>query len=365
LNPFISADFQNGKLDEWSITSGSIRLELADPRNAPWFYFFIQGVDQQTWHFDIPGLELGQAPVSISYDRFDWTAVDEVRTPSVFVQRFRNEAAVVSLTPPYTNCMLYELSLWARRSPHVDLEPLGGRHLQDPLCMHITDFGDQAGKPVVWVVARESPIQSASSWVAEGLIRFLLSPHPVARQLRRTYHFCVVPLLDTAGVAKGESIRRLTWDESLEGTTMGHIAQLLAEQHQAGCPTALTVTLTSQVLGAGGSLMTHQTEPVDVASWFTDLRTASELTAGGFGSWASQLYPDSKALALETAWYSPKGLRKSQYDLLQEGRQLAHLIGEALGEAIKEAAAGDEPQDMESFLPRLARQARTPDASLL
>lgn len=344
LNPFISADFQNGRLDGWSITSDCIRLELTDPQNAPWFYFYIQGVEQQTLHFDVPGLDLSQAPVSVSYDRFDWTAVDEVRAPGRFSHRFRDDAAVVSLTPPYTNCMLYELSLWARRSPHIDLDPLGGRHLQDPLCLHVADFGEQAGKPVVWVVARENPIQSASSWVAEGLIRFLLSPHPVAITLRRKYHFCIVPLLDAAGVVSGDSIRQLSWEGSQKETTMGHIAERIAKQQQAGCPPVLTVTLTSQVLGAAAS---------------------SGLTSDSFSSWATQLYPNIKALLFDTSWLGPQKVQKSQYDLLQEGRQLTYLIGETLGEEIKEAAAGEEPKNMESFLPRRARQERRPDASLL
>lgn len=362
--PFISADFQNGKLDGWSVDADRIRLEIKDPQNEPWFYFVIQGVNGQNWHFDIPGLELNKAPVSISYDRFDWTPVDSVSTNG-FSQRFDHDAAVISLTPPYTNNMFYEFSLWARRSPHVDLHPLGGRHLQDPLCLHITDFGEQGGKSVVWVVARENPVQSAGSWVAEGLIRFLVSPHPVAKILRQAYRFCVVPLLDIAGVAQGGSLRHLSWQGSLEGTAMGHIEQMLKEQEQAGAPLALAVTLTAQVRGTGQIIGTQDIGKDDIANWFPQATVDAEMATESFSAWAGQRYPRSKHLILESAWFGSANVRKSQYDLLQEGRQLAHLIAEILGEGIGEVAASEDPENMESFVPCRPRRQRGADASLL
>ncbi|NLN19562.1 MAG: carboxypeptidase family protein [Firmicutes bacterium] len=364
MHPFISADFQNGKLDGWSVTSDTIRLEIKDPEDEPWFYFVIQGVDQQTWHFDLPGLDLKQAPVSVSYDRFDWIPADS-RHANGFSHRFDQDAAVVSLTPPYTNNMLYEFSLWARRSPHADLIPLGGRHLQDPLCLHITDFGEWEDKAVVWVVARESPIQAAGSWVAEGLIRFLVSPHPVAKQLRQTYRFCVVPLLDIAGVAQGESKRTLSWKGSLQGTAMGHIEQMIKEQVQSGARMALTVTVTARVCGAGQSIATSHIGEDEIARWFAHATVTTDIGADSFSAWASQLYPKSKCLTLETAWFGPESALKSQYDLLQEGRQLVHLVGEILGERIRETAASEDPENMESYLPCRPRRERKADASLL
>lgn len=359
----ISADFQNGKLDKWSVISDTIRLELADPLHAPWFHFLLQDAQEKTWQFEVHGLELTQAPVSVSYDGFDWVPVDVVQGPSIFRHCFQATSAIISLTPPYTNGMLYGMSLWARRSPHVDLLPLGTRHLEGPLCLHITDFGDRIDKPVVWVVARENPLQAAGSWLAEGLIRFLLSPHPTALLLRQEYRFYVVPLFATAAVAKGESRRSVVWNSESDEASVRRIAELL-EASAKSCPMALVVTLSSQVLGTGESVAAELIDTEEIHHWLPEWKIGPVLSSDSFSGWVRQLHPECPGLELCTAWHNSSGDLKNQYDMLQEGRMLAVVIGAALGKDMQAIAAADDPGNMTSFLPKTPRQRRRTETSL-
>lgn len=55
----------------------------------------------------------------------------------------------------------------------------------------------------IFLCARVHPGETNSSWVMKGVLRFLLSQHPSAEQLRDTFIFKVVPMLNPDGVING------------------------------------------------------------------------------------------------------------------------------------------------------------------
>jgi hypothetical protein len=56
---------------------------------------------------------------------------------------------------------------------------------------------------VVVITARVHPGETNSSWIAQGLIEFLTSDNPEAKELRRLYIFKIVPMLNPDGVTNG------------------------------------------------------------------------------------------------------------------------------------------------------------------
>ncbi len=58
-------------------------------------------------------------------------------------------------------------------------------------------------KGFVVVSARVHPGETVSSYVAKGLINFLVSDSPIARRLRQTFIFKIVPMLNPDGVIHG------------------------------------------------------------------------------------------------------------------------------------------------------------------
>ena len=57
----------------------------------------------------------------------------------------------------------------------------------------------------VFVIARIHPGESNSSYVVNGLISFLLSKDPKAIQMRDSFIFKIVPMMNPDGVIAGNS----------------------------------------------------------------------------------------------------------------------------------------------------------------
>lgn len=64
--------------------------------------------------------------------------------------------------------------------------------------------GAGAGKPVVWIQARQHAWESGSSWVAQGFAEWLAGDEAEALRLRETAELVVVPIVDVDRVATGD-----------------------------------------------------------------------------------------------------------------------------------------------------------------
>ena len=64
-------------------------------------------------------------------------------------------------------------------------------------------FVPLAKRKVIVISGRVHPGETCASWMVEGLISFITSEHPVARKLRRSTVFKVVPMMNPDGVING------------------------------------------------------------------------------------------------------------------------------------------------------------------
>ncbi len=328
----IRSDFSGGRLKGWKERSGDIHLDIdtletpAGP--APWFYFLISGVRGQTLSFHAPAIDASRAPIAVSYDRFHWLPVTEV-VEGGFRHHFREDDAIISLTPPYTPGMLYEFTLWARRSPHARIEYLD--KVYGVTAVTISEFDQPEGRPVIWITAGAFPLGAAASWVAEGIARFLISTDPVARRLRQRHTFKILPVPNPGG----------TPDASAEQL----ITDAIAADRETGETIAALVSLDGRTYDDGDwlALGSGRTEAGVSPSESTSLNLATYLpwyqenqtfdSQAWPAPFARAQRPDTEDRAqINTGWFYPAHLvgqgraRKSQFDLLQEGELLCRAL---------------------------------------
>jgi hypothetical protein len=71
-----------------------------------------------------------------------------------------------------------------------------------------------ATKKVIWLMARQHSWESGTSWVLEGVLRFLASGEAEARRIRDGAVFRIFPMADPDGVARG-GVRFNKWGYDL------------------------------------------------------------------------------------------------------------------------------------------------------
>ncbi len=342
----IFADFENGSLGSWQEENGVVSIQPAGGVDNPWFYFLISFVEGRTVEFKVPTLaDQGGWPFSVSYDRTDWVPADYCGPKAGFRHYFQADDAIISLTPPYTNGMFYDFTLWAKRSPHADIRYLSNIKPpgSEPLtCITVSQMGELANKPAVWLVAREHPAEAAASWLAEGVVRYLLSPAPSARALREQFVFHIIPLLDIMGVHSDPARNALGWDDGEDSMTALVKQEIINEQQNGevalianirslwqGCDDRITLVKSPQQYFERMSAAT-------TLPWFS-IKTGMPKSSA-FAAMAAEVCPQAVVAEIQTSWFynqasmgATHDIRKSQYDLLQEGELLAHTLSATLG----------------------------------
>jgi predicted deacylase len=115
--------------------------------------------------------------------------------------RMRGPELYVARLEPYRLSDLDRLLSSLRRSPLVDITPIGrtvqGRELE------ILRVGDRAAPYRVFIRARAHPWESGGNWVVEGLIQRLLKGDGEAEKFLRRYCVYILPMANKDGVAHG------------------------------------------------------------------------------------------------------------------------------------------------------------------
>jgi hypothetical protein len=108
--------------------------------------------------------------------------------------------------PPYTPRRLARLLEQVDRCADARIEVIGksaqGRDLH-LITVTAADVDDR-DKVTVWLQARQHAWESATSYVMEGALHFVISDDPTARALRRRVVFAFTPMVDPDGCATGQ-----------------------------------------------------------------------------------------------------------------------------------------------------------------
>jgi hypothetical protein len=125
-----------------------------------------------------------------------------------FTQKFESDSAWVALRYPYSYTRQRRFIECVKGNENVDIEELGKTVLGFDLTMIvITDKAITSNdKKGVLVYAREHGVEQDGSWVAEGVIDFLLSSEPLAYAFRQQFITIVIPILSPDSVISGHVV---------------------------------------------------------------------------------------------------------------------------------------------------------------
>lgn len=188
-----------------------------------WFYFRLDGGKGRTITIelvDLEGVYRGKPhkiytdytqPV-FSYDQKKWHRItdvqhDESRQVFRFTQKLSKDCVWIAYAHPYPWCRFQELVKSIADHPAVRIETVAqtreGRPVQ---LVTLTDPDvDQDEKKTILMLASQHSGEDASTYLAEGAIRHLLSDDPAVRDIRRAFIFHFVPVMNPDGLFRGIS----------------------------------------------------------------------------------------------------------------------------------------------------------------
>jgi hypothetical protein len=191
-------------------------------RQASWYCFRVDGAQGRKLTFTMVDLNgeynyrpnagaiTGDTLPFYRSDGTQWVPVDEgsydASGPTLtYTIDMPSDRVWIAHAPLYTLANFKTLRNDLAHNPDVSIETIGrsveGREI--PL-VTITDRSTaEKNKKVVWLMFRQHAWESGSSWTGEGLMRFVSSADPVARQIRRETIVKVLPLCDPDGVFHG------------------------------------------------------------------------------------------------------------------------------------------------------------------
>lgn len=213
----ISSCFDSGAIEVLSLDDPQdIRLRLRADNAAAfhqWFHFRLHGAAGRAVRMVFENAAAAAYPDGwpdyrcvASYDRQHWFRVEGTH--------FRDGALIVEHTPerdgvyyayfePYSYERHLDLIGHVARSPFAKIRDLGST--VDGRDLDLVVVGDPAaGRPPLWIIARQHPGETMAEWFVEGLLERLLDPaDPVARRIRELAVLYIVPNMNPDGAVRG------------------------------------------------------------------------------------------------------------------------------------------------------------------
>lgn len=377
--PELSWNFDNGSLGSWAVNGrGEIVLSHAPRSGEIWYYFRIDNVAGKTLTFVFPNARNdyygGESLPFISYDQVSWSTIkdrlivpdpnDPSRIKYSFTHTFVTDRAWIAYTPPFTNLNLDKLITEISSHPHVKVHTVcetPSQNLSIPL-IEITDSeSNHEAKQSALFLAREDAYESASSWMADGIIHFLLSDDPVAAEIKRRLIVYVIPIFDCNGVALGNAIHpvfadgaNVYWTETWPETSYSFYEQRQLKRFiQTLKDGGLTIDYSFRLHSNGWSgdclrreHCSKDNQPVqdalfnDLAGkqylpWYSNLDQLMQETR--FSKFIVDLFPNAITGYCQSDWMFSNAfglnhtLFKSTDDLKIEGELSIRALGEQLG----------------------------------
>ena len=225
----IDLNFENANLGPYKIIApDTISVGPISKHQHTWYSFRIKGVKHRkiTLVFEwINSVKVtsnyggeGNNAAMVTYDGKGFEIVKDVqfalKDPAndsgnfiqTIVHTFREEEALVSYCAPWSNTRMESLAAKWKSDPRVEISNIGkSKFKQLPLtCFKVTDRAiPDKDKKKFFLIAREDSYEAGSSWAVEGLLNFILSNDPVAKEMLKKMVFVVFPIFSVDGVALG------------------------------------------------------------------------------------------------------------------------------------------------------------------
>jgi hypothetical protein len=235
----IDFNFENGNLGTYKIEGNTISIGPVSRHKDTWFSFTIKGVKHKKITMVIEWTNKtrvssnfdgqGNNTAMITYDGNGFEIVKDVKfelkdpgnNAGNFIQTihhtFREDEAHVTYCAPWSNTHMAELSQKLKSDPRVTIGSIGFSKFKNlPMTYYrITDKTvATSDKKKLFLVGREDSYESGGSWAIEGIINFILSDDPVAKEMLKTMEFLIVPIFSVDGVAMGATNFPLKPDNS-------------------------------------------------------------------------------------------------------------------------------------------------------
>ena len=209
----ISSAFDAGNIRMTGQDGDTISLEIVNDHLSDfyqWFYFRVAGAGGREITLNITNCAGAAYPAGwpdykacLSIDREDWARIDGTSyADGVLTMRFTPETDCVWVAyfAPYSMERHHDLISTVAALPGVGYESLGkSLDGQDIDCLTIGE-----GELNVWLYARQHPGESMAEWWMEGALEKLTDPDdPIARVLRDTCSFNIVPNMNPDGSRRG------------------------------------------------------------------------------------------------------------------------------------------------------------------
>ena len=192
-------------------------------RQASWYYFRVEGAKGRNLAIDLTDLtgEYNYRPGAhaitahtrpvISYDQKQWRHLsdeelvwDEAKVELYLKLRPARDTVWIAHMAPYTTADLYRLLDDFANHPRLGMRNIGRTAGGRPI--HLLSLTNPdvplAQKRVIWLMARQHAWEAGTSYVMEGLIRYLLRAGDSAALLDR-FLFQLIPMADPDGVVRG------------------------------------------------------------------------------------------------------------------------------------------------------------------
>jgi murein tripeptide amidase MpaA len=214
-------DFEGASLGSWDrVTPTIFNLTIRKDTNsefARWYSFRVRGGRGEALRFHITNAaEVSAAgawpfnrPVVSSDGGLTWARISSTLYEGgvfTFEHTPASNDEWIALNP------VYNYSRWTNLADEISTHPMVDTlvvltHTLQGRPFHLVKITDASvpdtEKGAVWGTARQHPAEVAGSWMAEGLIDWLLGEDPQAVELRRKAIFYLMPFLNPDGVALG------------------------------------------------------------------------------------------------------------------------------------------------------------------
>jgi len=225
-------------------------------------------------------------------------------------------------------------------------------------------------KSAAWVIARQHAADAGSSWMAEGLLRWLLGQDPAAGQLSSSCAVYLTPFMNPDGVLHGNYVanslgvnlnRQWAEPDSSTAPSVFAVTNLVRAHILDGGSLKIFVDLQNQVVARANFIYyngSENTSPERVAEIQEFAQTLSrinpDVTAEGSEVWAGDTTVASRwvsdafgvhGIMLEAAFQAVDyGPFQGEYMTVE--RYLA--LGEALGKALAESFCSNENAELKT-----------------